>query len=53
VTVTTSTQQKGKESVTRQVMEVTSLDEQAVPDSTFEIPAGYEETQILPTRPVP
>jgi hypothetical protein len=51
VTTTTTTQKKGKQSVTRQVMEVTQLQTQSVPDSSFEIPAGYEETQMLPTRP--
>lgn len=52
VTVSTSTQKKGnKQQVTRQTMEVTELDAKAaVPDSTFEIPAGYEQTQIaMPT----
>ena len=52
VTVSTSTQKKGnKQEVTRQTMEVTQLDAKAsVPESTFEIPAGYKETQLeMPT----
>lgn len=51
-TVSTTTQKKGnKQQVTRQTMEVTQIDTKAsVPDSTFEIPAGYEETQLeMPT----
>jgi hypothetical protein len=52
VTVSTSTQQKGnKQTVTRSTLEVTELDTHAaVPASTFEIPAGYKETQIAPTQ---
>jgi hypothetical protein len=52
VTVSTSTQQKGnKQTVTHSTMEVTQLDAGAsVPASTFEIPAGYKETQIAPTQ---
>lgn len=48
VTVSTSTQKKGnKSTTTRSTMEVTQLDAGAsVPASAFEIPAGYEETQI-------
>lgn len=48
VSVTTTTQ-KGKQRTGRQSMEVTQLESRAVPDSTFELPAGYKETQILPT----
>jgi Domain of unknown function (DUF4412) len=53
VTVSTSTSKKGnKTSTTRSTMEVTQLDTgAAVPASAFEIPAGYEKTEILPTRP--
>ncbi|HEY3566624.1 MAG TPA: DUF4412 domain-containing protein [Thermoanaerobaculia bacterium] len=52
VTVSTSTQQKGnKQTVSHSTMEVTQLDASAsVPASTFEIPAGYKETQIAPTQ---
>ena len=52
VTVSASTQQKGnKQTVTHSTMEVTQLDANAsVPASTFEIPAGYKETQIAPTQ---
>ncbi len=50
VTVSTTTQKKGKQTVTRSTMEVTQLDTSVdVPASSFEIPAGYEETQLLPT----
>jgi hypothetical protein len=53
VTVTTSTAKKGgRSSTTTTTMEVTHLDANAsVPASTFEIPAGYEKTEILPARP--
>lgn len=50
VTVSTTTPKKGKPTVTRSTMEVTQLDTSAdVPASSFEIPAGYQETQMLPT----
>jgi hypothetical protein len=50
VTVTTSTSQKNnKQTVTRTSMEVTQLDTVTVPAAAFEIPAGYKETQLLPT----
>jgi hypothetical protein len=50
VTVSTTTQKKGnKQTVTRSTMEVTQLDTSAnVPGSSFEIPAGYQETQLMP-----
>ena len=50
VSTTTSTQ-KGRQSVSKQVMEVTELENRAVPEASFEIPAGFKETQMLPTRP--
>lgn len=46
-TVQTSTNEKGKTEVTRTTMEVTSLEMAVVPASTFEIPAGYTETDLL------
>jgi hypothetical protein len=51
VTVSTTTQKKkGQTTTTRSTMEVTQLDTSAnVPASAFEIPAGYQETQLLPT----
>jgi len=49
VSTTTSTQ-NGKQSVTHHTMEVTSLETKSVPDSQFEIPSGYKETQILPAE---
>jgi hypothetical protein len=48
VTVSTSTPKKGQPTTTRSTMEVTQLDTSAdVAAASFEIPAGYEETQIL------
>jgi len=51
VTVSTTTQKKNnKQTVTRSTMEVTQLDAGAtVPGSSFEIPAGFKETQLVPT----
>lgn len=50
VTVTTTTNQKGnKSNTTRSTMEVTVLDRNRdVPASTFEVPAGYQETEMMP-----
>lgn len=50
VSVSTSTDKKrGSTQVTRTIMEVTQLDMAAtVPPSSFEIPAGYKETQMTP-----
>lgn len=52
VSTSTSTPKKGdKTTTTRSTMEVTSIDTNAsIPAATFEIPAGYEETKIAPTR---
>jgi hypothetical protein len=52
VTTNTSTSKKGdKTTTTRSTVEVTSLDASAsIPASTFEIPAGYKETQMVPTK---
>ena len=50
VTVSTTTQKKGQTTTTRSTMEVTELDTSAdVAAASFEIPAGYQETQLLPT----
>jgi hypothetical protein len=51
VTVSTTTQKKkGQTTTTRSTMEVTQLDTSAnVAATSFEIPAGYQETQLLPT----
>jgi hypothetical protein len=47
--VSTTTGQKGKhESTARQETVVTELEKVGVPDSTFEIPKGYTETQMMP-----
>jgi Domain of unknown function (DUF4412) len=50
VTVTTNTShKKGKQTTTRSTMEVTELDTSAkVADASFEIPSGYQETQLMP-----
>jgi hypothetical protein len=52
VTVTTTTdKKKGRTNTSHSSMEVTQLDTSAsVPAAAFEIPSGYTETQILPTR---
>lgn len=52
VTVSTSTAKKGKRTTTtRSTMEVTQLDANAtVPASAFEIPKGFERTEIMPVR---
>jgi len=49
VTVTTTTDKKGKQETTRTLMEVTEMKLQPVPDSTFEIPSDYTETELIPT----
>jgi endonuclease YncB( thermonuclease family) len=52
VTVTTTTQaKKGKESVAKSTMLVDLLETVTVPAASFEIPAGYQETQLLPALP--
>jgi hypothetical protein len=49
VTVSTTTQKKGRTTTTRSTMQVTELDTSAnVAAASFEIPAGYQETQLLP-----
>jgi len=49
ITVTTTTDKKGKQETTRTSMEVTDMKMQPIPDSTFEIPVDYTETELLPT----
>ena len=51
VTTTTTTQKRGKQTVTHRTLEVTLLETKSIPDSTFAIPAGYKETQMLPATP--
>jgi Domain of unknown function (DUF4412) len=48
-TVMTQTDDKGRAETTTTVMEVTSLETAPVPESTFEIPAGYKETEMMPS----
>jgi hypothetical protein len=52
VTTSVSTQQKGNKTTrSTSTVQVTELDRNAaIPASTFEIPAGYKETQIVPTQ---
>jgi len=48
VIVSTSTNKKNKQTTTRTTMEVTELDTKAnAPGSSFEIPAGYEKTEMM------
>jgi hypothetical protein len=50
VTVSTTTPKKGNKTTSRSTMQVTELDTSAdVAAASFEIPAGYQETQLLPT----
>jgi len=50
ITVTTTTDtKKGQSQTTTVTTEVTKLEKVSVPASTFEIPAGYTETQLIPT----
>lgn len=47
VTVSTSTNKKGKATVTRSTMEVTELDTNATVNASFDVPAGYEEVPMM------
>lgn len=48
VVVSTSTNKKNKQTTTRTTMEVTELNTKAsAPGSSFEIPAGYEKTEMM------
>jgi hypothetical protein len=47
-TVSTQTDEKGKTETTTTQMEVTELEMQSVPASTFEVPADYKETSMTP-----
>ena len=48
-TVMTQTDEKGASETTTTVMEVTEWQTTSVPDSIFEIPADYKETEMIPT----
>jgi hypothetical protein len=48
VNVSTTTNKKGKAVQHTSTTEVTTLREESVADATFEVPAGYTETQIVP-----
>lgn len=49
VTTMTGGKKGGRQNTTRSETVVTELDqERSIPDSTFEIPAGYEETEMMP-----
>lgn len=47
ITESTTTTKKGKQSVSRTVMEVTSLARAKVPESTFEIPPGFQKIEMM------
>ena len=49
ITVTTTTDtKKNKSETSTMTMEVTKVETRTIPDSTFEIPEDYEETQLFP-----
>jgi hypothetical protein len=48
VVKTTTTDKKGRVTTSTSTTEVIALREDSVPASTFEIPAGYTETQVMP-----
>lgn len=52
VTVTTTTEKKKAETSTM-TMEVTKIESASIPESTFAIPEGYEETQLFPMGDMP
>lgn len=45
-TITTTIGQKGRESVSTTITEVTTLREESIPASRFEIPSGFTETEM-------
>lgn len=47
MSVTTSKDQRGRETTTKMTMEVTSLREEAVPAGAFQLPAGYERVEMM------
>lgn len=47
VTVTTTTDEKGKKEISTVTMEVKELQAMPIPASTFEIPPGYKETTMF------
>lgn len=51
VAVTTSKDQKGRETTATTTMEVTSLREEAIPASTFALPKGYERVEMTAAAP--
>ncbi len=53
VTVTTNTDSKnGKSTTSHSTMEVTQLETSATaPAGSFELPAGYKETQMMQMKP--
>jgi hypothetical protein len=50
-TRTTTRDQRQKETVTTTTQEVTELERTDIDPSTFELPAGYREIQLLPGAP--
>jgi Domain of unknown function (DUF4412) len=53
ITRSTMTTGKGKQQKSTSTMEVTTLREESVPASSFELPEGYEERPFLPGMPPP
>jgi hypothetical protein len=51
VSVTTTTDQKGRTTRSTSTMEVTSLTEEAIPAATFQVPSGYERVEMSTTIP--
>jgi|CXWL01.1.fsa_nt_gi hypothetical protein len=52
IATTTTKDDKGHTNTSTMTTEVTALDRNAsVADSTFELPAGYKETQLMPAMP--
>ena len=47
VTVTTTTDRRGRETVSRSVTEVTVLREESVEAGQFEVPAGYQRVDMV------
>lgn len=53
VSVSTTRNQKGKESTSKSTSVVTVLREESVPGNTFDIPSDYQRTEMMPTAGMP
>jgi uncharacterized protein DUF4412 len=51
VTASKNTDAKGTTSESTVTMEVSSLEQQAVPAATFDMPKGYEKVEVMPAMP--